>query len=270
MKAHPFLRWVGGKTQLLPELLKRAPAQFGSYHETFLGGGSMFFALRPKRAILSDANADLVGAYRVVRDHVGELVERIACFAAKHCEQQYYDVRSDFNSKEGGEIVNAARMIYLNKTCFNGLYRVNKSGGFNSSIGTFKSPQAICDGELFRACSEALQGVDVRLANFGEVEIAAKAGDFVYFDPPYVPASSTANFTAYTKKGFGPSDQLQLAQMVGRMKAGGVHVLVSNAGDEATVEMYRQCGLSTEMVTARRSINCSAGKRGPVADVLAT
>lgn len=269
--ARPFLKWAGGKAQLLPELLKRVPAKFGTYHEPFLGGGALFFALHPLRACLSDANADLVRTYQTVRDHVGELIECLSAFVAKHCEQQYYDVRADHNSGEGGDVDCAARMIYLNKTCFNGLYRVNASGGFNVAVGKFKSPPTICDDENLRACSEALKGCEIVCSDFRPIlRGVSVSGDFVYLDPPYVPVSTTANFTAYTKAGFGPEDQNCLAALAGAAKARGIRVLVSNAGDEATAAMYRSAGLMTEMVTARRNINCSAGARGPVGEVLAT
>jgi DNA adenine methylase len=268
--AHPFLKWAGGKTQLLPVLFKRAPSQFHAYHEPFLGGGALFFALRPKgRSYLSDINADLVRTYQVVRNDVNDLIKALQELAKGHSEQQYYTARGDHNCCKGTDVERAARFIYLNKTCFNGLYRVSKSGRFNVPIGKSKSPPAICDVDNLQACSEALQGVEINCRAWDAGDVSLSTGDFVYYDPPYAPVSKTANFTAYSKDGFGPSDQLRLLQRAAMSKTMGVHVLLSNAATTDMVEMYRKEGFKVEVVEARRSVNCNAAKRGVVGELLA-
>ena len=273
VQARPFLKWAGGKRKLLPELLERIPEKFECYHEPFLGGGSLFFALGPKKAILSDVNPDLVYTYTAVRDNVERVIlllrELVAARETQGHLVHYLKVRKQQRSSLT-ECAIAARMIYLNKTCFNGLWRVNKKGEFNVPIGKSKSPPTICDEENLRACSTALQGTKILCASFETVVWREMGrGDFVYFDPPYVPVNvgGTKSFTAYTKEGFGPTEQKKLAGIMGVLKnAKHANVLLSNAGSEKVRDLY--AGFKIEEVGMRRNINCKGGERDEVLEYL--
>jgi DNA adenine methylase len=261
--AKPFLKWAGGKRQLIDELLVRVPANFGTFHEPFLGGGALFYRLQPKQAVLSDLNKRLIRTYKTVRDAPDALIKRLSSYP--NDKAFYLDLRAS-NIDRKGDVSLAAWMIYLNKTGFNGLYRVNKSNGFNVPFANYKNP-AICDAQNLRACSERLQGVDIQVADFRAVEARAIAGDFVYFDPPYVPVSNSASFTSYTREGFTLDDQRDLRDLALRLKAKGVHVLLSNASVPKVHELYAD-GFERVDVFARRAINRDARKRGPVAEAL--
>lgn len=270
----PFLKWAGGKTQLLPELMKRVPAKFGTYYEPFLGGGAMFFALQPKRAVLSDVNRRLIRTYRGVRDSVEVVVGMLQAYEDLHSEEFYYKMRSrdvDSNDSDAGL---AAWMIYLNKTGFNGLYRVNKSGKFNVPWG--KHEKFVPDVENLRACSAALKNKQLLYCPFEFVfnPTAAKvlcpvSGDLVYMDPPYVPVSKTASFTAYTASGFDGIDQDRVVTVARNLKARGVHIILSNSGTEGVAQLYAE-GFEVEEVAARRSINSKGSARGPVKEYIIT
>jgi DNA adenine methylase len=274
VKAHPFLKWVGGKQRLLPELLARAPKKFECYHEPFLGGGALFFALKPKRAVLSDINPDLYYTYRALRDNVERVIQLLWDLIDEREKKghlaHYLKVRKQ---KRPGltECAVAARMIYLNKTCFNGLWRVNRKGEFNVPIGKSKSPPTICDEENLRACSAALATADIHHAGFENVLTRNMGrGDFVYFDPPYVPVSRPGmnpSFTAYSKEGFGPPDQKRLSEIMSVLKnERRAHVLLSNAGSPKVKELY--AGFKIEEVGMRRNINCQRDGRGEVVEYL--
>jgi DNA adenine methylase len=258
----PFLKWVGGKSRLLPELLRRMPTRFGRYYEPFLGGGAIFFAAGPKNAVLSDLNMELIATYRAVQSNVEDVIRELSLHAEAHAAigtEYYYNVRNEDWTEFPSKVAVAARMIYLNRACFNGLYRVNKLGKFNVPIGTPKSASSICAPESLRACSHMLQGIAIENAGY-EIAGAAISGDFVYFDPPYIPSSPTAKFTSYTAGGFGQADQLQLAHIAGWLKEHGVYVLVSNSYSDATAEMYRSAGLTVEQVNAPRAMAHNASK----------
>lgn len=262
----PFLKWAGGKTKLLPELLKRVPEKYGTYHEPFLGGGALFFALKPKEAILSEINNELVRTYRAVRDEVDVLIDCL-----RHHQWNYSkEGRDHFNAVKALEhtkmtdVACAARMIFLNKTCFNGLYRLNKKGEFNVPMGKFARSPIVCDDRNLRACSEVLQRAEIRLEGYTESAKSIQAGDFVYWDPPYLPTSETSYFSAYTVQGFSAADHLRLAALAFEVKKFGADILVSNAGLRAVRDMYGLVGLKVEKVASRRSINCKTDKRGPV------
>jgi DNA adenine methylase len=268
----PFLKWVGGKRQLLPELLARVPAKIDTYYEPFLGGGALFFALaaegRFKHAVLSDVNDDLIVTYYVVRDDVDSLIEHLRIMEKQHCKDYYYKIRGEKPLK----ILNrAARFIYLNKTCFNGLHRVNSKGEFNVPMGAYKNP-TICDAEGLWAASQALAGVTIGLYDFQLIGAALKVeyaqDDFVYFDPPYVPVSKTSNFTTFSAGGFGWESQERLASFAGLLATRGVLILLSNADTAATRKLYKDHDLKVEGIVARRNINSKAGKRGKVDELL--
>jgi DNA adenine methylase len=270
--ARPFIKWVGGKRRLVPTLLRQAPSDFGNYHEPFVGGGALFFALanqtpQAKRwANLSDQNLRLIRTYRAVRDDVEGLIARLRDYAESHDKDQYYAVRALAVDAMEDDADAAAWFIYLNKTGFNGLYRVNQKGGFNVPIGRYAKPN-VCDGDNLRAASRILQGVDIRHEGFESVVGRAKAGDFVYFDPPYVPASGTANFTAYTRSGFGPAEQERLRDVARSLKNKGVRVILSNS-DTAPVRTLYQRGFRKSQVMVARAVNSRASARGAVPELL--
>ena len=271
--AKPFLKWAGGKTALLAELLKAAPSQIDTYYEPFLGGGALFFALqaegRFKHAVLSDSNEELINAYTQVRDNVDQLVRALNVHQTKyrHSEDRaeyYYTIRGkNLTCDLGG----AANLIFLNKTCFNGLYRVNSKGRFNVPHGKYQNP-TICDERNLRAVSEALQGVTLKVADFAKAPATAGSRDFAYFDPPYVPVSETAYFTAYTAKDFGAEDQSRLARTASTLASQGADVALSNSGHPDVVAMYSSDLFKLNEVRVRRSINSNARGRGPVREYL--
>jgi DNA adenine methylase len=263
-RARPFLKWVGGKAQLLPEILKHAPATFGAYHEPFVGAGALFFALQPRVAWLGDANAELISTYRVIRSHSAQLILCMrANYAGANNEADFYRIRAEAWATD---VEIAARMIYLNKTCFNGLYRVNKAGRFNAPYGRYPKP-TICDEDNLLACSDALKGANVHREDFTEVERRAVPGDFVYFDPPYVPLTKTSNFDAYTAGGFGMERQTELRDLAIRLKDRGVHVLLSNSASPAVEDLYGK-DFALTPVAARRSVNSKGAGRGAIAEYL--
>lgn len=269
MNSKPFLKWVGGKRQLLPRILPMVPDKIGTYYEPFLGGGALFFALanelRFERARLSDANIELVRTYMAVRNNV----EGVLAALAQHnnTRDHFLWVRSLAPENLDG-VECAARMIFLNRCGFNGLYRVNKSGKFNVPFGDNPSvPPTFVDPDVLRAASEALRlpGVTIGAHDFREMG-ASVPGDFVYFDPPYVPVSKTANFAQYQTSGFGPDEQLRLAEILRSLGRAGVTAVLSNADCGATRELYAD--LRLESVSARRGINSVANKRGATGEIL--
>ena len=261
-RAKPFLKWVGGKTQLLPQIFELFPKNFNRYHEPFVGGGAVFFNLQPNKAILSDVNPDLIQAYQMIRDDVDSVIAELKQHRAE--EAYYYSVReTDVAELSAAEA--AARIIFLNKTCFNGLYRVNRRGKFNVPFGKYANP-TICNEKNLRAVSDALQGVDIRLQSVFELDTRVKKNDLVYFDPPYVPVSPTASFTSYTKQGFGEHQQRELAELFGRLVSKGAHCFLSNSDTPLVRELYKDFNI--KKVYARRAINSRADRRGPVGEVI--
>lgn len=264
--ARPFIKWAGGKTALLSEILPRLPAKINTYYEPFVGGGAVFFALaaekRFKRAVLTDGNEEVSHAYMALENDV----DGVARALKKHVynEKHYYAVRAQ-NPEKLGTNSRAARFIYLNRTCFNGLYRVNRKGEFNVPFGKYANP-TICDEENLRAVAEVLHGVDGRLSDFEETVSDAKRGDTVYMDPPYAPASETADFTAYTAGGFGPKDQERLRDVAKKLIDRGVFVLLSNSDTPFVRKLYK--GFKIEKVEAPRRVNSKGGKRGNVGELL--
>lgn len=267
-RAKPFVKWVGGKGQLLPQLMRKLPTKYGRYFEPFIGGGALFFALAPKRAHLFDINEELINTYVVIRDRVEELIKELK--KHKYDEEYFYEVRSWDRERSFAKLSpakRAARFIYLNKTCFNGLYRVNSKGYFNVPFGDYKNP-TILDQENLRRCSQALKGAAIEVASYLSVESRVRKGDFVYFDPPYAPLSATSNFTTYTAVGFEGSDQQQLRDLVVRLSKKGVFVMLSNSSAPLILDLY--ANFAIELVDANRSINSRGQARGPVKEVLVT
>jgi DNA adenine methylase len=264
--ASPFLKWAGGKGQLLPELLARVPPKLGTYHEPFLGSGAFFFALRAagrlKRARLCDANEELINAFCAVRDDVEAVIGHLRRHTAD--AEHFYEVRA-LDPANLSPSERAARLIYLNRTCFNGLYRVNTRGRFNVPYGRYQNPR-ICDPPRLEAASAALRGVELVCEPFGDALTRAKRGDFVYLDPPYVPVSKSASFTAYSAGGFGPVEQKRLARDAMALAERGVHVLLSNADVPVVHDLYADC--LRERVQAARAINSKGDRRGKVSELL--
>ncbi|HOS02620.1 MAG TPA: DNA adenine methylase [Candidatus Hydrogenedentes bacterium] len=266
----PFLKWVGGKGQLLPELLKavEAAGAFGKYHEPFVGGGALFFELsrlgrmKGRKAFLSDNNAGLIEAYKGVQENAEAIIALLHGHKEKHCEAYFYAMRADVPSDA---IARAARVIYLNKTCFNGLYRENSKGLFNTPFGRYKNP-LICDEENLRAVAAALKDARIEQRPFETVIARAAKGDFVYFDPPYHPVSKTASFTSYDKGGFGEDQQRRLAEVFAELDRRGVKALLSNSKTPFIEELYR--AFTLREVFATRAINSKADRRGAVSEVL--
>ncbi len=276
VSARPFLKWAGGKGQLLPELTRRTPARFARYHEPFMGGGAFFFNLwssgRLKHGgVLSDYNRDLIDCYQTVRDHAEELIAKLRDYKDYATNREYfYEIRS-WDRQPGFEqrspVDLAARMIFLNRTCYNGLYRLNKKGKFNAPFGYYKKP-LIVDVENMYEVSRALKSVDLRHGDFTDVLTYAEPGDFVYFDPPYAPLSSTASFTHYTGRGFGEDQQRRLAEVFRQLADRGCYVMLSNSYTDLTRELYSSA-LSAGTVRASRKINCDGAKRGFIDELIA-
>ncbi|NTV64493.1 MAG: DNA adenine methylase [Oscillochloris sp.] len=280
MSARPFLKWAGGKGQLLPELTRRIPPRFARYHEPFVGGGAFFFSLWSSGrlacgGVLSDYNHNLIACYRTVRDHARELIEALLEHKAhSHDRDYFYQIRSwdrQFGFEQRSEVERAARMIFLNRTCYNGLYRLNNKGKFNAPFGYYKNP-LIVDEENMYEVSRALQDVELREGDFADVLTRAEPGDFVYFDPPYAPISPTASFTHYTGRGFGEDQQRRLADVFRQLLARGCFVMLSNSSTDLTRELYPDqgaAGIYAQTVRASRKINCDGTKRGFVDELIA-
>lgn len=266
IKCKPFLKWVGGKTQLIPELFKRLPKNWNNYFEPFIGGGALYFNLQPTNAYLSDNNSELINAYNIVKNKPKELVKDLK----KHIYEKnyFYSIRALDRTKEFSNLSSterASRLIYLNKTCYNGLYRVNSKNQFNSPFGKYTNP-LICDEENLYNCSSVLSKAKIEVKEFQTILEDAKKGDFVYFDPPYVPLSATSNFTAYGKDGFEIELQIELAKICEKLDKRGVKFLLSNSSAPLIEELYSSYNF--QYVKAGRAINSKASKRGKVQEVL--
>ncbi len=264
----PFVKWVGGKSQLLPSLLNRIPARFNRYFEPFVGGGALFFALQPQQAFLSDINNDLINAYKVVQTQVAPLIRDLK--KHKYESDYYYSIRNVDRLpifQRWSPVRRASRLIFLNKTCFNGLYRVNSRGLFNTPFGRYTNP-TIVDEENLRACSAALQTASLRTGPFDEVKKMAKKNDFVYFDPPYVPLSVTSYFTSYSAAGFDLAMQRLLFETCCALDRQGVKFMLSNSSAPFVLDLYKP--FKVELIAASRAINSVGSKRGKVQEVIVT
>ncbi len=264
----PFVKWVGGKTQLLPELAERVPDDFGRYYEPFVGGGALFFRLQPQRACLTDINPDLVNLYTVIRDKVDELIEDLSQHVYE--EAYFYQIRGADRTLEyekWSDVQRASRFIYLNKTCYNGLYRVNSKGQFNAPFGRYTNPTILNSDNLY-ACHAVLQKAVIEVSDFYAVRRRIRANDFVYFDPPYAPLSATAKFTSYTKNGFDAEMQYALRDLCRALDKRSVRFMLSNSSAPLILDLYAEFNI--EFVYATRSINSNAGKRGKIPEVVVT
>lgn len=263
--ASPIVKWAGGKTQLLKHYSRLFPAEFNRYYEPFLGGGAVFFHLVAKspnlRATLSDQNVELINCYNMIKNELPSVIRYLK--KHKNDSDHFYKVRAqDVDDLSPAE--RAARLIFLNKTCFNGLYRVNRKGQFNVPFGRYENPK-ICDEVNLRAAERALCNAKINTANFEAVASLAKKGDFVYLDPPYQPLSTTSSFTGYTRNSFGEADQIRLANMFKKLTDKGCYAMLSNSDTPFIRELYEDFNIET--VYANRAINSKADKRGRVAEV---
>ena len=261
-----FLKWVGSKRQLLPELVKYVPKKYNVYIEPFVGGGSLFFHLRPKHARLADSNVRLMRTYKAVRDDVKGVIGTLRdCY--KYDKTFFYETRArDIDKASDVEV--AAWFIFLNKCGFNGLYRVNQKNECNVPFGKYTDP-LIADAVTLRACSEALQDAELGIgADFMETAAYGLRGDFMYFDPPYVPLTRTSDFTSYTAGGFGALQHARLRETAEHMKRIGVQVLLSNSSADYVKELYRGGIFELIEVDASRSINSKGDARGNVKELI--
>lgn len=262
----PFLKWAGGKAQLLGQLSKWLPADFETYVEPFLGGGALFFRLMPNKAILADLNTELMNVYRVIQSDARLLMEKLDTHEPKKRDKEYfYEVRDDLVPEELDPVSRAARTIFLNKTCYNGLYRVNAEGRFNVPFGRYKNPMLYDEANLL-AVSQTLQGKLLMAADYQRTVGYARAGDFVYLDPPYQPLSKTANFTSYTSGSFTESNQKELASAFSELDERGCKVLLSNSATSYVKEIYD--GYEFVSVKATRAISSKAETRGEIEELL--
>lgn len=263
--AVPFVKWAGGKRRLLDSILAVAPATFERYLEPFVGGGAVALALGHRPTLLNDANPDLIAAYLTVRDRVEVLMIRLDALRAAHNEEQFYAVRA-LDPGRLSPLERAARLIYLNKTCFNGLWRVNRSGQFNTPSGGYVDPPLFDRGQ-FLAVSRVLQGSVIECGDYATfLDRHARAGDFVYLDPPYIPAGVYSDFKRYTKEQFRGADQMQLAEIYNELIRRGAYPVLSNSDTPEARALYRQHRL--QVVHTARVINHQADGRGPVAEIL--
>ena len=259
----PFLKWAGGKAQLLAQYEPYFPPVIkGTYHEPFLGGGAVYFHLRPPKAILSDSNAELIHCYKIIKSKPRPLIRSLG--RHENSEVHYYRIRRQAPARLDS-VERAGRTIYLNKTCYNGLFRVNRSGQFNVPFGRYKNPR-FCEKDNILAVSGQLKAATLVVAPFQSVVDRVRAGDLVYLDPPYHPLSTTANFTAYTRDSFGERDQRQLAGVVAELSRKGCQVMLSNSDAPLIHELYRE--FTRIRVEAKRAINSIASRRGKIGELL--
>jgi DNA adenine methylase len=266
----PFLKWAGGKRQLLPEIKNYVPKKYNTYYEPFLGGGAILFNLQPKNATINDSNTELINCYEVIRDSLEELIEDLK--KHENNESYYYEMReldrTTTYKDNYDKIKRASRILYLNKTCYNGLFRVNSQGQFNVPFGRYKNPN-ILDEAVLRAVNKYLNNNKVKIFNtdFEKAVLDAKKGDFVYFDPPYDPVSNTASFTGYDVNGFDKEEQKRLKSVFDDLTSRGCQALLSNADTDFIIKLYGS-RYKIEKISATRAINSNALKRGKITEVL--
>ncbi|BDU96317.1 DNA adenine methylase [Clostridium perfringens] len=267
--AAPVLKWVGGKRQLMSEIEKVLPKTYTTYYEPFIGGGAVLFELQPKKAVINDVNGELINLYNVIKDDVELLIEDLK--KHENTPEYFYSIRELDRKKDKYEnlsnVEKASRIVYLNKTCFNGLFRVNKAGEFNSPFGKYKNPN-IVDEVTLRAVSKYFNKADIKILN-GDFEASLKGirkGAFVYLDPPYDPVSNSANFTGYDKGGFNRDEQIRLKKLCDKLDKKGVKFLLSNSATDFIKDLYKDYNI--KIVKAKRAINSNGNARGEVDEVL--
>ena len=273
IKVKPFVKWAGGKRQILDKLKERLPEEYNTYYEPFVGGGALLFELEPKNAVINDFNDELINVYKVLCDEVkfNKMIKLLNKHEAKHSEEYYYEIRNKDRNKRSfkrlAEHTRAARTIYLNKACFNGLYRVNSKGEFNVPFGK-KDKVNTYEGSNLNLLNYYLSSNNFQILN-GDFEKAvetAQKGDFIYFDPPY--DSDTSTFTSYTEVGFGKNEQIRLAKVFKDLSNRGCYVMLSNHNTKLINELYSEFNI--HVIEAKRNINSNGQKRGTVEEVIIT
>lgn len=264
----PFLKWVGGKRQLTPTIKELIPKNYINYYEPFIGGGAVLFDLQPKNAVINDFNEELINVYQTIKENPEELISDLKNH--KNESDYFYNLRAldrEDNFENLSNIKKASRVIYLNKTCYNGLYRVNNSGEFNSPFGKYKNPNIVNETTI-RAVSKYLNTNKITILNrdFEEALKGIKKGSFVYFDPPYHPVSASSNFTGYVQGGFDMYEQVRLRDLCNKLNKKGINFLLSNSATQFIEDLYKDYKIS--YVKANRSINSNAKKRGEIDEVL--
>lgn len=263
--AQPFLKWAGGKRQLLPQIAKHMPPSFKRYFEPFVGGGAVYFGTAPTSAVLNDSNERLMRAYRGLSDSPDGVIALLKSYPID--KEFFLELRTKpVDIPHCNDVEVAAWLIYLNRLSFNGLYRVNKSGGFNVPWGKYKNPN-VCNEDRLRSCASLLSSATLTSVDFMYAVDTADRGDLVYFDPPYVPVKEGESFTSYTKDGFGLDDQVRLRDCALALKARGVHVMITNSNTKTVRELYRE-GFKLHRLKARGSVAASAKSRGDRVDLL--
>lgn len=265
----PVVKWVGGKRQLLDDLTPLFPKEFTSYCEPFLGGGAVLFKLQPEIAYVNDINSDLMGVYEVIRDHVEELIDALSGHPNE--EAHFYRIRDWDRDREQyqqlDKVQKAARIIYLNKTCYNGLFRVNNSGEFNTPFGHYKNPN-IVNAPVLTAVSDYFRQADITFSSTDYAQVLSQVDrhTFVYLDPPYDPVSGTANFTGYAKGGFDRDAQIRLRMCCDNLNSRGIKFMLSNSATDFILDQYKDYKIT--IVKAKRAINSNASRRGQVEEVV--
>lgn len=264
----PFFKWVGGKRQLIPAIIKILPSNYTVYYEPFVGGGALLFHLQPKKAIINDSNQELINTYLIIKNNLDELIDDLKTH--KNESDYFYDVRALDRSNNYDNLSNvkkASRVIFLNKTCYNGLYRVNNAGEFNSPFGRYKNPNIVNEITL-KAVSNYLNNnnIQILMKDFEDSLINIKKGAFVYFDPPYHPVSKNSNFTGYVQGGFDMFDQVRLKKLCDKLNKKGINFLLSNSATPLIEDLYKDYKIT--YVKAVRLINSNSNKRGEIDEVL--
>ena len=273
----PFLKWVGGKRSISDDIVMLINKKFNKYFEPFLGGGAIFFELysrgllKGKRVVLSDINSELINSYIVVRDKPLELIKRLSYYRENHNKDFYYKIRGMDREKgwvdKYSDVERASRFIYLNKTCFNGLYRVNKKGEFNVPMGVYINPN-ILDKDVILSCSKALHKVDIRVSGYKDLMVEIKKGDMVYMDPPYFPLNRTSSFVNYDKSGFLEKEQEELYKFYRSLDKKGVQLLLSNSDTVYIKNLYKRYKI--DKIKVGRNINSNGEKRGKINEIIVT
>lgn len=273
--AQPFVKWVGGKGRLLSQLEEIYPKKYGTFYEPFVGGGAVFFSLSPSTSHINDTNPVLINAYKHIKDDVERVIEHLCALEKQFHELEtmeeksalYYSKRDEYNSLPADAFEKTMLLIFLNKTCFNGVYRENSKGGFNVPFGKHSKP-TICNAENLRAISKVLQHTTITSSSFEVAVKDARSGDFIYFDPPYHPLNTTSSFTSYHASGFTSKDQEKLRDVFAALAKKGCKVMLSNSDTEFIRELYKD--FNVHVVYAGRAVNSVGSKRGKITEVVVT
>ena len=268
----PFTKWTGGKRQLLPVIKKLMPESYNHYYEPFIGGGALFFDLAPKKAVINDYNAELINCYQQIKENPNELIELLKVHKENNSKEYYLELRSvdrDDRINKMPDVQRAARILYMLRVDFNGLYRVNSKNQFNVPYGRYKNPK-IVDEELIHAISIYLNSnqIEIKAGDFEDALLNVQKEDFIYFDPPYIPLSDTSAFTSYTHEGFSYDDQVRLRDAFKRLSDAGAYVMLSNSSSHLVEELYQEFNI--HYVEATRTNGGKSSSRGKISEIIVT